>query len=149
MRICGEKGKVNKKGWKKMNREEAWKKRRGTYVLLLQFSLYRYPLLSMHLPNVDVIILVVIKLLLCKVSVFVVIIFYTRGTASVWVLSWFNGLRQRTVPVGEMYEAHMYFSLWEYMLWILQVKQLLKWMGVVNEHHVLGIAWWILSRFFS
>ena len=37
----------------------------------------------MHLPNVDVIISVVIKLLLCKVTVFVVSIFYTRGTASV------------------------------------------------------------------
>lgn len=29
MSILGGEVKVNKKGWKKMNREEAWKKRRG------------------------------------------------------------------------------------------------------------------------
>lgn len=65
----------------------------------------------MHLPNVDVIISVVIKLLSCKVSVFVVNIFYTRATASVWGLSRFNYLKRRIVPIGKTYKANMWFFL--------------------------------------
>lgn len=64
----------------------------------------------MHLRNVDVIVSVVIKPLLCKVSVFVVSMFFTRKAASVWGLSWFNYLKRRIVRLGEMYKAHMYFS---------------------------------------
>lgn len=65
----------------------------------------------MHLPHVDVIISVVIKLFLCKVSVFVVSIFYTMGTASEWGLSSFNYLKRGIVPLREMYKANRYFSL--------------------------------------